>query len=1609
MDGVGIAHPDLPEAAMTPLFRIRFAVLASLLLAATALAAPGGAAADGMSFAKERYLLDGSTPSVCLDFSEPVAFPASSFPEDYVAVAPKADIDVRVQDGALCLGGLRWGTAYSVTVRSGVPSANGARTEAARTVALNLPDAPSSVGFAGSGYVLAQAGETALPLTTVNVDKVRLRVLRIVDRNLIEELAEGDFARSLNGWSAEQIAQFDGEEVWRGTVDTHGPRNTRVRTGIPIEQVINRSVPGVHVAIADAADQQSEDWTTLATQWLVVSNLGLTTFTGEDGLTAFVNALDTATPVGGVETVLLARNNKVLARAHTDGDGRVEFAGGLLRGRGGNEATALLAYGPNRDFTVLKLTGPAFDLSDRGVSGRTPPGPLDGFLWADRDIYRPGETLHMAALLRSAEARTVAGIPVTLAVVRPDGQDFRRLVLPVRDGGAYTTDLELPKSAPTGQWTALLYTDPKAAPVAEMPFSVEDFVPERLDLELTSEAAAIAPDETVPVALHGRFLFGAPATELRATSDLVVTVDPEPFPNWADYRFGLATEEWSAIRAELAEVRTDGDGNSSVDVTLPEIADTTLPLLARVSSTLLEPGGRGVTRSLDLKIRNQPLAIGVRPGFADDTVAEDGTAPFQIVALDPDGQPVAGQTLGWELIREIWHYDWVRINGNWEVETSVQNRRVDTGALQTGADGPAALTLPVQWGWYRLEVYDAASGVASSVRFQAGWRAGPVAGTAPDKVKVTLDQARYRPGDTAKVFIDPPYAGEALVTVLGRGVLETQRITVPAGGAEFTLTADDSWGAAGAYVAVTLLRPGRPGGAASDSPPAPGRAIGLAWLEFDRSARTLDVAILAPDEVRPERRLIVPITVSGLATGERAWVTLAAVDRGVLALTGFQTPNPDAHFFGKRALPVDLRDLYGRLIDGGYDRMGAVRSGGDAMGRNNAGLTEDSYETVALFSGLVTVGPDGRVEIPLDIPDFNGELRLMAVAFTDDKVGHAEAPLPVRPPVVAELSRPRFLAPGDSAELTLELHNLTGATGDYRITVTADGAAAIRGGGDQIVTLATGGKAERSVRLEAMGIGVTRLALSLNGPGDLAITRRFALTVRPAQTVQTERRTVWLAPGSTLRLDPSVSAGFRTETVRTGVTVGTAPTFDLPHLIDRLYRYPYGCLEQSVSTAMPLLYLDDLAAYAGLDEDTNALRERVQKTVWRILDMQRSDGAFALWDAYGEAEPWLSAYTLDFLTRARTAGYTVPDGAYGLGLDWLKTRIVDDPEWNAASVARPYALYVLAKAGRTDVAGAARYLADNRANRLPYGARGHLAATLTLLGETERAKILLAETEAPPRGWWRHDYGTRLRDAALRLTVMADAGSNDKAIGALADQVADMAARRRWLSTQEMSWMVLAAKAMIARQQTATAEINGKLVGPQTRPIAAFPTSKELSFGYPIANRGGQSLRIEISTSGVPTDPLPAKAQGFAVERTIRTLDGSAVPDGATLVQGQRYVVIVAGTSDSAEPHQGLVVDLLPAGLEIENTRLRNGGDVGDFAWLPQLTDARHIEMRDDRFIAAYDLEAERTTFTAAYIVRAVTRGIFVQPPAYVEDMYQPYRFARGTVGTLTISPAPPR
>ncbi|MEM1356528.1 MAG: alpha-2-macroglobulin family protein, partial [Planctomycetota bacterium] len=377
-------------------------------------------------------------------------------------------------------------------------------------------------------------------------------------------------------------------------------------------------------------------------------------------------------------------------------------------------------------------------------------------------------------------------------------------------------------------------------------------------------------------------------------------------------------------------------------------------------------------------------------------------------------------------------YQWYQLYGDWNWEPVTRRTRIATGTVVTG-DGPFTVAAPVDWGRYEL-IVEATDGpyAASSMSFFAGWYAPAETSDTPDTLQVSLDADRYTVGDTARLRINARDAGLAVIEVLSNRVLSREVVQIAAGESVIEVPVTTEWGT-GAYVAATLLRPMDVAAGRN-----PHRALGLDYAAVDAGAKQLSVTLAAPEFARPRGPLQVDLSVDGVATGDTAYVTLAAVDVGVLNITNFQSPDPSGHYFGQQRLGVEMRDLYGRLIDGLNGATGTVRSGGDALAGLDMASPPPSEDVVAFFQGPVEVR-GGQAEVTFDLPEFNGTLRLMAVSWSETGVGQAEAEVIVRDPVVLTASLPRFLAPGDQAELALDLTHVEGPVGRVSLDIVADG------------------------------------------------------------------------------------------------------------------------------------------------------------------------------------------------------------------------------------------------------------------------------------------------------------------------------------------------------------------------------------------------------------------------------------------------------------------------------------------------------------------------------------------------------------------------------------------
>ena len=677
------------------------------------------------------------------------------------------------------------------------------------------------------------------------------------------------------------------------------------------------------------------------------------------------------------------------------------------------------------------------------------------------------------------------------------------------------------------------------------------------------------------------------------------------------------------------------------------------------------------------------------------------------------------------------------------------------------------------------------------------------------------------------------------------------------------MTVGEGWGA-GAYVTAMLYRP-----LDESLKRMPSRAIGVQWLGLDQAANTLSVELGAPEKIKSGSTLTVPVKLGGLKAGEEARVTLAAVDLGILNLTRFQTPAPENWFYAQRRMGLEIRDFYGRLIDGMRAERGTLRSGGD--GGADAGLqgSPPVEETVALFSGIVTVGPDGTASVDFDVPDFNGTVRVMAVAWSADKLGHGQKDVIVRDAVALTASGPRFLTLGDEARLDIAVHNVEGPQAAYK------------------VELVNGDKAVHTASLD-LKAGERRSEHIPVKPDE----RRPCRLRHPRHRPRRHRRQ---APPDVRR----EAAGRRHQAHDRGVAQGGWQHLAQPRPRARHDRAAHPRVDQrrpdrnarhtlAADLARPLsLRLrradgEPRAAPASMPtplppnsalRPDKELKERVQKAVDRVFEMQDFSGAFGVWGPV-TTDLWLTGYVTDFLTRAKEQGFAVNPQGFTQALDRLQNFIAYAEDFKQGGEDRAYALYVLARNGRAPI-GDLRYYADTRLDRFSTPlAKAQLGAALAMMGDKTRAETAFASAldslDVPePTGafGYRGDYGSDLRDSAALLTLASETHVTNVEAPKLINVIAKAYVGRTYTSTQEQAWMLLAANAMAEEGRDLKLIVNGApVVGAVNRAMSA---EEILKAPLTVANDGAAPVDAVVSVIGSSLTTEPPVSKGFTIERSL--------------------------------------------------------------------------------------------------------------------------------------------
>ncbi|WP_028862633.1 alpha-2-macroglobulin family protein [Psychromonas aquimarina] len=1161
---------------------------------------------------------------------------------------------------------------------------------------------------------------------------------------------------------------------------------------------------------------------------------------------------------------------------------------------------------------------------------------------------------------------------------------------------------------------------------------MEEFLPERLKLTLfdgdEKKHRQTAERRQVKIPILGEYLYGAPASNNKIDGFVIAELEAHPFVQWKSYFFGNAGEVITPKQLKIDALNLSSEGKADFIIPMNQWSSITSPLSLISNISLYESGGRPVTRStVTTNILSKQL-VGIEPQF-DGHADDNSRVSFKAVLTDAQGKQLKGKNYQYSLIRENRNYYWSYSDSRgWTWKYDPLNYEVFSGTLNFDGSSPVAFSVPVEWGSYRLQVQDKSGKQLAVFKFStrwSGWSNNNSDSMKPDQVMMRLDRDHYQAGDSAKLSLLPAVDGLAFITLESNdNVLWRKQIDVSAEGSEVNVVIDKSWMRHDLYFTATVLTPGD-----MKHSVAPKRAFGLLHLPLRRPDAELKVEIKVPEKVQPERTVTAEITLKGdFRPDSDVWVSVAAVDVGVLNIKRFETPDPLSYLFSPRRYDYQLYDVYGNIIENaGYD-YASQRFGGGRFKKSNAELVrggnkpKNDVQIVAIQAQAVKFDNNGKALISIDVPEFNGTLRWMAVAWSDNSYGSNEAETQVADALVTQLSKPRFLARGDKSELALDLSNLSDKDQEFNIEFSVAGALKNK---QWKQTLALSDSERRtlkfSVLAERLGEGTITAKVSSHD-ASILVERSWILGTRSAYPSVTRKQQAVIEAGSIWQPDLDTD-GLIPDSVQARLSLSSQPPIDIGSHFDALLKYPYGCTEQSTSSGYPwVLVSPEIAERFKLKEKLEKKfkqdfsekfrRSQMEAAIERVLRRQNSSGGFALWSNSGTELNWLTVYVTDFVSAARDAGALVPYEPMKKALDRLQ-RYVDgstsihyswsDSEDYYRFATKAYAAYVLARSNRASLAQLRRLYQqqENSSARsgLPWA---HLGFALQAAGDAELALQAFEKAKQTQysKGYYGY-YGSELRDAALLYTVLAKAG---KAEGKQLLAVFDLARQRTWLSTQERNALFQAAVASAADEQGATEallvtsdfqqQINEKGVFSSLIDLAQLNSLQSI-------NAGKTTLYASLELIGEHENLPPPYRNKIHVSRDYFNLQGQPM-ELKQLASGDLIVVRITASAERNLP-DALVVDLLPAGLELENQNLAdasvdisklNVDGVSVSNW-QQSQQVEHLEYRDDRFVAALRLDEYRPRHLF-YLARAVTPGEYQVPPPYAEDMYRPFYHALG-------------
>jgi len=1482
---------------------------------------------------------------------------------------------------------------YRVEVLAGLKTEEGRVLKESVIQEIVMPDYEPTVRFKVPGMYLGLKGNRLVPFEVVNVgNKVEVTLQRLYDTNVVYFINKKIDAED-SYWRRDGLLDDIGTETITREIPVRVDINTPKEVVLDLKSLLPDGQQGLfQLRATDPADASITD-----DKIVLVTDIGILFKKAPKEMLVWAASLKDATPLADAVVKVFSRKNMLVAEGRTDENGLMHFKDlDLTKDR---EPFAV-TVAKDSDLSFLEVGSNAITETDFDVQGRPYLGAgYEGFIYGDRGVYRPGEKANVRTIVRAQGVKIPESFPVIFEITRPDGKKFKDYNTVLNQFGTADVEVEFPDYALTGEYKIALKVPGNDKAIGAAKINVEEFIPDSLKVAARIADKRFKKEEPVPVEVNVQQNFGASAAgrDVEASYNLK-TIKFEP-KDYKGFIFEDETRNFAFKREYLPVKKSDENGNAGFEIKLGDLNLPPSALELSIRVTGKEIGGRASSVYEERPIDVYPYYIGIKPQFEGNGVLGQ-EMKFDHVALLPDGQKAVQSEASVDVCKIIWN-SMIKKNekGQWQWITESREDCFDHKTL-TPAEGAGVFAfVPQDPGDYILRFKGAGdkAHAASLKLFVEGPGVVSWAKERPDRIELSFDKTTYAVGDTAQLIIKSPFAGKGLLTCATDKVYLSKALDVRGAAQEETIAVTEEF-SPNAYCSLTVIRPVTSGEQWTSH-----RGYGVVPISVNNEVHKTVVEVKVPGEVRP--RDTVKLDLQG-PVGKPMEFSVALVDDAILRLTGYKTPDPYEFFYGKRMNGVQTSDIYSLLMPELEQQKVAADSSPSGDGaaydakRHNP-VNAKRVKSAVIWKSQIVTDADGKASVEFTVPEFNGKLRWVVVGVGDGDFAAQAGEVKVVEPLVLNPFLPRFASMDDEFVLPVSVSNMTKEAGSVNVVVEPSEGFTVIGEKTQALSVEPGKEGVAVFKLKASSKPQKAQIKISASMGNETVSRVTELAVRPPVSWSTVNGVVEVPAGAVKTF--SLPAGWLEGTARTRLMVSGMPSLKFSGGLGYLMKYPYGCIEQTVSSVFPLLYLRDLAGAVDAQKYApGSIEKIVNAGIERALAMQKLSGSFGMWPGIRSEYVFGSVYATDFLVEADKAGYAVPQFAKTLALGYLE-KVLSNKDEEFTPEIKAYAAYVLAKSGRVN-ASWIRRLQEMR-DKLPFESRFYIAAALGVLGDKKAVEDILGQ--GFPDEAIQRELGGNLtsyvRQNAVALSIFMDLSPQNAMVPVLVSRLEKSMDNGQWASTQENA-QALIALGKYARYFSGEAiEFTGTLkVGDQVREFNSHAVLQvadlELSGKVVDVSVTGQGTAYVYWTSeGVPVSAqVKEEDKGINIRRAF--LDRNSKPvDLKAVKQGDTLIVDL--TISSSGMDNVVVEDLLPAGFEVENPRLATSEKIDGSS--DEMIDPVNIDIRDDRLVLFLDTKSGTEHYR--YIVRAVTKGDFVLPAVKAETMYDPTIFSVNGQGRVQV------